>query len=108
MASTVTFGGAGTLTAGYPVDENRPSRNRTVVKLTPANSELVTIDHGNDSELIRAVHIYKANGNAVSITDVTAQSNTGTLVDLVDANTTTVTFGSGAAAAGPYTVVIEY
>lgn len=97
-ATTVTSNG--TLDTGISiVDTVERQLVRIVVKLTVVNSEVITINHGEDTDLIRNVRVLaQATGAAVAAADAA--------VVKTDADTTTITFGNNDA--GDYTIVIEY
>lgn len=106
MSTSVVFSGAGTLAADYPKDVNLQTKMRSVTELTPANSETVTITHGSDAELARTIRIIKADGTEEFYPGQTA--NVLTSVTRTSATVTTIVFGSAAAAAGPYKILIEF
>lgn len=97
-ATTVTSNG--TLDTGISiVDTVERQLVRIVVKLTVVNSEVITINHGEDEDLIRDVRVLvQSTGAAVAAADAA--------VVKTDADTTTITFGNNDA--GDYTIVIEY
>jgi RecJ-like exonuclease len=105
-ASQITFSSTGSLQAGFdfPNSEHRKGHMETVLKVTVVNSEVVTIKHGSDADRVREVRIIRANGQQVR-EPATVDTNTGATVVRTDAETTTITFGSGAA--GSYTIFIS-
>lgn len=99
MAATTVTSSA-TLDTGISiVDTVERELVRIVVKLTVVNDEVITINHGEDTDLIRNVRVLaQATGAAVAAADAA--------VVKTDADTTTITFGNNDA--GDYTIVIEY
>lgn len=99
MAATTVTSSA-TLDTGISiVDTVERQLVRIVIKLTVVNDEVITINHGEDTDLIRNVRVLaQATGAAVAAADAA--------VVKTDADTTTITFGNNDA--GDYTIVIEY
>lgn len=99
MAATTVTSSA-TLDTGISiVDTVERQLVRIVIKLTVVNDEVITINHGEDTDMIRNVRVLaQATGAAVAAADAA--------VVKTDADTTTITFGNNDA--GDYTIVIEY
>lgn len=100
MASIVTtsFTAAGTVSAGYPIDEAVTPSVRHILIATLANAEVLTINHSTDSERVRKVLVINSSTGAIVAAATVA-------VVYTDANTTTLT--AGGAGAGTYRIIIE-
>lgn len=99
MASTLTvaFSGAGTMAAGYPIDEH-PVGSRFILKPTLANSEVLTVTHASDPNKARRIHVLNASTGALIADSVVA---------VVRASATQTTFTASGAGAGTYLILIE-
>lgn len=99
--STVAFSSSGTLLNENNVDDVVNTQVRVKAKVTVVNSEVVTITHFTDTDLVRSVRVLVASTGLDAATGTSGVSS----VSKASASGTAITFGSGAA--GTYFVIID-